>query len=160
MMEELPKRRRPAAGVIESKNGPTIVFDTVCLSEKIGWLANGEIHTLLRNIWQNASAWLVGRYVIMPDHIHYFASPSFEPVPFENWVRFWKSQFTKRYKIEHAGKCPPVGWQSNHWDTRMRNGQSYEEKWEYVRTNPVRRGLVISPEDWLYQGELNEIRSE
>jgi hypothetical protein len=28
---------------------------------------------------------------------------------------------------------------------------------EYVRANPVRAGLVTQPEEWLYQGVLNEL---
>jgi REP element-mobilizing transposase RayT len=159
-MEELPKRRRPASGVVETENGPTIVFDTVCVFGRIGWLANDEVHTLLVNVWQEAKAWLVGRYIIMPDHRHYFATPGMTPVPFENWVRYWKSQFTKRYKRDHGGEQRPAGWQSNDWDTRMRSEQAYEEKWEYVRMNPERRGLVALAEKWPYQGELNEIRWE
>jgi hypothetical protein len=35
---------------------------------------------------------------------------------------------------------------------------SYDEKWEYVRSNPVRHSYVTDPADWPYQGELNELR--
>jgi putative transposase len=159
-MAPSPKRRHPASGVVETIGGPTIVFDTVYLSGKSNWLATDEVLELLKKVWAAANSWIVGRYVIMPDHIHYFAAPSLDPVPFENWVRYWKSQFTKQYKRDNNGVPPPVGWQSNDWDTRMRNEQCYEEKWEYVRLNPVRRGLVPFAENWPYQGELNEIRWE
>jgi hypothetical protein len=30
-----------------------------------------------------------------------------------------------------------------------------DDKWSYVRENPVRAGLVARAEDWPYQGELN-----
>jgi hypothetical protein len=36
----------------------------------------------------------------------------------------------------------------------MRSGESYSEKWEYVRRNPVRAGLVSRTVDWVYQGEI------
>ena len=159
-MEKLPKRHHTASGVYETANGPTIIFDTVCISGRIGWLADDNVHALLLSVWKEAKAWLVGRYVIMPDHIHYFASPGIDPAPFENWVRYWKSQFTKQYKRNHGGKAPPAGWQANDWDTRMRSELAYEEKWEYVRMNPVRRGLVSLVAEWPYQGELHEIRWE
>lgn len=84
----------------------------------------------------------------MPDHVHLFAARVTEEVPFDNWVRFWKSQFSKR----HAE--PSHKWQTDHWDTRMRSLASYEEKWEYVRANPVRHGLVASVIDWPFQGDL------
>ena len=49
-------------------------------------------------------------------------------------------------------------WQKSFWDTQLRQGESYAEKWEYVRQNPVRKGYVSDPESWAYQGELNELR--
>lgn len=37
----------------------------------------------------------------------------------------------------------------------MRSAESYDAKWEYVRANPVRAGLVADPDDWPYQGEIS-----
>jgi hypothetical protein len=37
----------------------------------------------------------------------------------------------------------------------MRRSESYAEKWDYGRNNPVRAGLVKHADDWPYQGELN-----
>ena len=103
-------------------------------------------------MWNDASAWLVGRYIIMPDHIHLFAAATAIDIEFKNWVKYWKSQFTKRHKVaEHR-------WQTDDWDTRMRSGHQYEEKWEYVRYNAFRHELVVRPEDWPHQGVLNELR--
>jgi hypothetical protein len=50
---------------------------------------------------------------------------------------------------------PSQEWQTDHWDTRLRSGESYDAKWEYVRNNPVRAGLVKTADEWPYQGELN-----
>jgi len=83
------------------------------------------------------------------------ASPSREDdalPPLDNWVRYWKSQFSKR------GQNPERCWQPDHWDTRLRHEESYDAKWEYVRNNPVRAGLVVRPEDWPYSGELFALR--
>ena len=44
------------------------------------------------------------------------------------------------------------------WDRRLRDSDSYEEKWEYIRNNPVRHKLVTRAEDWPYQGELNVLK--
>ena len=49
---------------------------------------------------------------------------------------------------------PPL-WQRDCWDRQLRTGESYTQKWEYVRNNPVRKGLVANADDWPYQGELN-----
>ena len=49
-------------------------------------------------------------------------------------------------------------WQSDCWDTQLRSGKHYHEKWLYVRENPVRSGLVENAEQWDIQGELNVLR--
>ena len=36
----------------------------------------------------------------------------------------------------------------------IRHSESYAEKWEYVRQNPVRAGLVTNADDWRWQGEI------
>ena len=152
----LPVRKRPVHGVLRSALEPTIVFVTACTKDRVRWLATPGCHELLREIWREAAAWRVGRYVIMPDHVHLFASPADQDVsPFvslEKWMAFWKSLFSKR-----KGD-PGCRWQSSHWDRRLRRSESYAEKWEYVRDNPVRHGLVERAEDWPFQGELFELR--
>src|SRR4030095_9854688 len=40
------------------------------------------------------------------------------------------------------------------FDHLIRHGESYSEKWEYVRQNPVRAGLVHQADDWPWQGEI------
>lgn len=146
-----PRRRLPARGVHYPLGEPTIVFVTVCTKGRELWLANESCHALLLGVWSEASAWSVGRYVVMPDHIHLFVSPGETGIELEKWIAYWKSRFTKRHgNAEHR-------WQKSFWDTRMRSQNSYAEKWEYVRSNPVRHGLVEEPGLWPYQGELAEL---
>ena len=68
-------RKHPAHGVLIIPNRPTIVYLTVCTKDRQPWLATPEVHALLRLVWTDAAAWLVGKYMIMPDHIHLFAAP-------------------------------------------------------------------------------------
>ena len=148
----LPRRAHPAHGVKIDTFKPTIVFITVCTKDRAPWLASPDVHELLVSVWSGATAWLVGRYAIMPDHIHLFATPNGIDIPLDNWVRYWKSQFSKRHRNDQHH------WQTDHWDRRLRDDQSYDGEWEYVRTDPVRHELVEKPEDWPYQGELNVLR--
>ena len=135
-------------GVQINTDDATIIFLTVCTKDRQPWLANSQVHALLRSVWRNARAWLVGKYVIMPDHIHLFASPGQGAIPLDNWARYWKSQFSKLHQnTAHR-------WQTDHWDTRLRSWESYNDKWEYVGNNPLRRGLVARAEDWPFQGEM------
>jgi hypothetical protein len=34
------------------------------------------------------------------------------------------------------------------------NDESYGHKWNYVRDNPFRAGLVANADDWPYSGEI------
>jgi putative transposase len=148
----LPTRKRPASGVHMFIDTPTIVFVTVCTKDRVPWLANPKCHSLLLDVWKRADAWQVARYVVMPDHIHFFACPGLSDLNLDTWVKFWKSLFTKtRCKVEER-------WQRNQWDTRMRTAAQYADKWEYVRNNPVRHRLVLTTEEWPFQGELVDLQ--
>lgn len=48
-------------------------------------------------------------------------------------------------------------WQDGFFDHLLRSGESYSEKWNYVRMNPVRAGLVERPEDWPFAGEIEAL---
>jgi putative transposase len=91
----------------------------------------------------------------MPDHIHLFCAPAvFPPQTLKSWIGFWKSSVARRWP---SPQDAPI-WQRHFWDTQLRRGENYDEKWEYVVENPVRGGLVKRREDWTYQGELNILR--
>ena len=36
----------------------------------------------------------------------------------------------------------------------LRSDESYADKWNYVRENPVRAGLFRDASEWPYQGEI------
>ncbi len=144
-------RHHPAHGVFASTTLPTIVYVTVCTKARHPWLVSDLAHRIIRNAWSVATAWRVGRYVLMPDHAHFFCAPSSHDITLENWIAFWK-----RHTSRHAPD-PRWRWQSDHWDTRLRRSESYEAKWGYIRNNPLRAGLIIDPDAWPYQGELHTL---
>lgn len=126
---------------------------TVCTKDRKPILDNESAHQTLVRVWTAADHWLVGRYVVMPDHVHLFcARARWDAVPLTNWVAYWKSQASKSW---HDPNERPL-WQQQFWDTRIRPGRE-QEKWLYVVENPVRAGLVACASDWPFQGELNVI---
>jgi REP element-mobilizing transposase RayT len=154
-MDEHPRRKTPVHfPVQEAWNRAVIVFLTVCTDKKKPILARYDVHDLLNNVWSSAHHWLVGRYVVMPDHIHLFCSPGRQDsLPLTRWVQFWKSAASRQWPRKEE---QPI-WQKSYWDTQLRSGTSYSEKWDYVRRNPVRAGLCGAPDDWPFQGELNAL---
>src|SRR5437667_8112854 len=53
----------------------------------------------------------------------------------------WKRFCATKLKIE---------WQRDFVDHRLRKEESYREKADYIRANPVRAGLVTQAEEWPY----------
>ena len=45
-------------------------------------------------------------------------------------------------------------WQPGFFDHLLRSSESYAEKWNYVRENLVRAGLVDDAANWPYHGEI------
>ncbi|MDQ6623722.1 MAG: transposase [Verrucomicrobiota bacterium] len=141
--------------VYERFNTPIIVFVTVCTKARKAILDADDAHRLLLDSWNTATSWLVGRYVLMPDHVHLFCAPAeIHPQPLLQWVSFWKSHSTRHWPQPEE---LPI-WQRHFWDTQLRRGESYDEKWDYVLQNPVRAGLVSRGDDWPFAGEISELR--
>ena len=154
MEEQAESRRRYPArrSLHDLGHRSNIVFVTVCTKDRKPILATPEVHDLLRSCWSEADGWLVGRYVILPDHLHLFCAPAQrENISVKKWVTFWKFLATRRWPdVEQK----PI-WQRDLWDRQLRQGDSYEAKWDYVRANPVRHGLVGDVAAWPYQGEMH-----
>lgn len=155
-MKSLPNRRRPAhQPVHETGNRAIIVFLTLCTKHRKPILASPEAFHFVVSAWQEAKFWRVGRFVIMPDHVHLFCAPGvWPPHPLGDWIHFWRRAVARSW-TRPAEK--PI-WQKDYWDHQLRSGDSYSEKWEYVRHNPVRHELVASADQWPYQGELETLR--
>ena len=153
MHDDIPKRSQPVHLPIRNiGNRTNLVFLTVCTEDRKSILNRKECVDALLQAWVEANTWLVGRYVVMPDHVHLFCAPAlWEPPPLLKWVSYWKSLSARKWPHSRDGKL----WQRHFWDSQLRRGESYAEKWEYVCNNPVRAGLAASSDDWPWQGEMN-----
>ncbi len=181
-----------------------VFFITCCTQQRKPILANAKIVSILVEEWTGAlerHGWVIGRYVVMPDHVHFFCAPLLgagmektgsaiegrtgspidvrtgspiegrtgSPIPstrgqtykgLSGFMQQWKQWTSKRIIREcgcssdrPSGLQAPI-WQAEFFDHLLRSQESYGQKWEYVRQNPLRAGLVQNPEDWLWQGEI------
>ena len=96
--------------------------------------------------------------VVMPDHVHMLLTPTCDP---EGWpyslpviLKLIKGM-SARSVNRLLGISGPV-WQDESFDHVLRSDESFGEKLEYIRQNPVRAGLVVRPEDywWLWVAEI------
>ena len=79
--------------------------------------------------------------LVMPDHVHFISSFDIDTTidkTVSNWKRFL------------ARECGIV-WQRGFFDHRLRNEVERAEKWQYIHTNPVSKGLCATPEEWPFR---------
>lgn len=82
-----------------------------------------------------------------------------ETFGFEEIVGTMKSVFA--HSINTALNRTGQVWQDESFDHVVRHGDWLEKKTQYVRDNPVRKGLVTKPEDykWLWEEEKPPARA-
>ena len=162
----LPDRRHPSHNSVRTglDNRSVILFVTVCAKERQPIFDNLAAAECIVGAWEANREWVVGRYVIMPDHVHFCCAPGAWPIPsFHGWMAKWKAQVSRTFPGRGAliapgrdKRIPPL-WQRDCWDTQLRQGESFGAKCDYMRMNPVRAGLAARAEDWPYQGKLCDL---
>jgi putative transposase len=152
--EGRPAPFRHLAHVPSFRDNPTVFFTTYTyVRGKI--LASSQCHKILTQIWQRSAAhdgWWVGNYIIMPDHVHFFARPEIGAPTYGGMGAMWKSVSSRRIAAAFSIK-PPI-WQSEYFDRYLRSGENYSEKMALRSTNrsagrPSRsvRSMAVSRDD-------------
>jgi putative transposase len=75
---------------------------------------------------------------MMPDHVHLFAAFPIDSIALPNWVQLLRTVMGKtllRLRIQKPH------WQQVFFDHLLRSYESYSQKWDYVRMNPIRAKL-------------------
>jgi len=158
MPRDKPKewpRRPPRLGRLFDNVRP-LYFITFNTYRRQCMLARDEVHETFCIFSLRAQRYdvAVGRYVIMPDHVHLFVALPIDGVALPRWVQSLHNVIGK--KLGQLGISKPH-WQEGFFDHLLRSHESYSLKWEYVRMNPVRAKLCDRPESWPYQGEIVRI---
>ena len=145
-------RRPPRLTHISASVDSPLYFLTCGTWNRQHLLGTDAVHTSFREHCERLASRgvAVGRYVIMPDHMHLFVRIGREQT-LGLTVKHLKERITKTIRKEHPGVTV---WQPGFFDHLLRNDESYAQKWEYVRENPLREGLASHHEDWPYQGEI------
>jgi putative transposase len=148
-----PGRPPRLQGIFPNYESP-LFFVTFNVVHRRPILATPQVHAVFcayakRGFEMRAA--VVGRYVIMPDHVHLFVHVV--NVKLGKWIKGLKRSMSSAILIDKTESH----WQPGFFDHLLRNDECYEQKWNYVWMNPVRAGLVVNPEDWPYQGEIVKI---
>jgi REP element-mobilizing transposase RayT len=137
-----------------------IYFVTSCTQYRRKLLVCDNVANILIAEWRAAHdrhGWAVGRYVIMPDHVHFFCRSELDAKTLSEFAGNWKSWTSRTIRTLGVSRSAPATttlWQREFFDHVLRSSESYSEKWNYVRDNPVRAGLVSTADEWKYAGEI------
>lgn len=144
--------RPPRLQIIFQRHSVPLFFVTFNTHQRAALLATVPVHEAFLAFAREATSRgiAVGRYVLMPDHAHLFVQGGPDFV-LSGWVRLLRRSLSKAIPAQRPH------WQQGFFDHLLRSDESYAQKWEYVRRNPVRAGLSTIAEDWPYQGEIVRI---
>jgi REP element-mobilizing transposase RayT len=83
-------------------------------------------------------------YVVMPNHVHLLVTPKVDATV---WLRTLKG-FTAHEANRMLGLTGQPFWQSESYDHLVRSDEEFGRIRRYTENNPVRAGLVASPEQF------------
>ena len=98
----------------------------------------------LRRVRDETGFRLIG-YVVMPEHVHLLIS---EPERRSLALALQMLKQTVSQKLGGGSRTP--FWQPRYYDFNVWSERKRVEKLRYPHRNPVKRGLVVAPEDWAW----------
>jgi REP element-mobilizing transposase RayT len=134
---------------------PVIYFVSAVLEDRRRIFVSKDIVNASLSVLRNVAAkqrWNVYVYCFMPDHVHLVVSPRADRcASLSLFMTAFKSGVTRKL---HAMDIKGDVWQDEFFDHLLRSDENFIEKCEYVRLNPVRRGLAEKVEDYPYTGSI------
>ncbi len=102
-------------------------FITCCCKQRVPILDDSVAHEILFDEWSNSRerhGWHIGKYVIMPDHVHFLASPSPDAKSLSKFMQAWKQWTSKRM----AFRFPMVQFGKRNFSTTCSEGMKVSAK--------------------------------
>jgi putative transposase len=166
IVQRVIKSKPPRLDLVFQRFNAPVYFVTFNTHARVNLLATPEVQEVFIEYCRRAAGFHigVGRYVIMPDHIHLFVCFGAGcTTTLSTWIKGLRRELDRillsmgRKPINRPGQKLRSFWQPGFHDHLLRSNESYAAKWEYVFQNPVRAGLVSRAEDWPYAGEIGRI---
>ncbi len=136
-------------------------FFTVVTHQRRKILSEPENVSLLRLIFKEVMKnhpFTIDAIVLLPDHLHCIWTLPEGDRDFSTRWRLIKGVFSRkcdaRYKSEVSAarkhKKEQAVWQRRFWEHLIRDERDFTNHVEYIHYNPVKHGLVNTPEKWPY----------
>jgi len=162
-MQRVFKGKPPRLDLIFQRFGAPVYFLTFNTHIRASLLATPQVHAAFIEYCRSAADFRigVGRYVLMPDHIHLFVCFGIGcSTTLSTWIKGLKRELDRillsrgHQPVKRPGQTLSSFWQPGFHDHPLRSDEGYAAKWDYVFQNPARAGLVTRAEDWPYAGEI------
>ncbi len=91
--------------------------------------------------------------VVLPNHLHVVLTLPDGDGDYSTRVRLLKTGFTRRLPTAFKSndrKGQRGIWQKRYWEHAVRDDTDMGAYVDYIHFNPVKHGLVASPDDWPY----------
>ena len=82
----------------------------------------------------------------MKNHVHLMITPT--EITLERAMQFMKGGFSHR--VGEMGRATAEVWQRGFTDHRIRDAEDFAHCSEYIYLKPVRAGMCLRPEEYLY----------
>jgi REP element-mobilizing transposase RayT len=130
------------------------VFITFCRANRIAFTPEARDAILHHCLRDHGKRYDLHAAIVMPDHVHLLLTPLRDEKgwPYSLPIILKLLKGTSARSINKLSNSSGPVWQEESLDHVVRLQESFEEKLEYIRQNPVQRGLVNRPEDhkWLW----------
>jgi len=129
--------------------GTSYFITTKCWQSRAIFQITENAEILIKALfhYRDREAYALHEFVVMPDHLHLLLTPS-STTSLEKSMQLIKGGSS--YGIRKARKQKMEIWQVGFHDWTIRHSTDWQNKVEYIHTNPVRAKLVQKPEDWPY----------
>ena len=87
-------------------------------------------------------------YVVMPEHVHLVMSEPTKGTP-SSILQLMKRRVSLQMRKGSQISGQPF-WQRRFYDVNIWGEKKLREKLDYIHANPVKRGLVEHPRDWIW----------
>jgi putative transposase len=98
----------------------------------------------LERVRQHYGACVYG-YVVMPEHVHMLVSE-----PEQGLLATAMQSLKQSVARTLALRAADPFWQARYYDFNVWSERKFADKLRYLHRNPVHRGLVARPEDWVW----------
>ena len=125
----------------------TFFVTSVCWGRRSVFQVDANVELFLQVLFEQRelARSAIHEFVVMPEHFHALLTPT-SKVSLEKLMQYIKGGFSFRYG---KGKSAKVQiWQQGFTNHHVQSAVDYAKHREYIRMNPVRRGLVLEPEEF------------